>query len=668
MLGLVLGLKHLAAAELRSPSITRPPDIYKALVGGRTIINDYITTHHQVAPGLPPRSIPKRPIQQPIPDAIRVIFPDQSLSSINGGQIAAVNSHIPKGFRAPILEYAGTSTTAFGQPETLNEKQRSAAAYVDQHLANAGLIRTLEEVIRILGPDRFAKQPEAGLSELRTIGFPEDLLAAFTPAGRNNSPTTPAELIASVASNLLRDSGAARVSTGPPPFEFYVPDEWTGFEVAVETGSKEVQLLRMQAGGGYRNGVVPGDSIDVIRQVVEAMPACDFLVTAPEAMLEPVTSWAMAMLPFSRPHQLTLLAEPGAVEAWAQDNGKPGTIALADDQRERATITPRYASRGELNSTPLVGESFVMDMLARSGRRVVQFPLLFQGGNLIGVRDPKTERRILITSETAIYRNTMLGLSPGEVEKVFRRGFGVDECMVVPAVSYHLDFDATFREIDGELVVFVNDMDAAVRGILGLAIATFEQHGLLDRAEAVGLRYDLNRGAGRTAYRTLSQLSGRDADGLYRSDRAILFKTSVIDSASGNYQVFLQALDLLQSRFDFENDPTIDVGRRNYLATLRGVSRALTAQEKVFASRGWKVVRVPSLPNFPRGINYLNGVQHPDGYLMPAYGGFYTPLDQEAARIFKDAIGHGAEVRPIQCAELQRREGAVHCAVVAYTN
>ncbi len=83
-------------------------------------------------------------------------------------------------------------------------------------------------------------------------------------------------------------------------------------------------------------------------------------------------------------------------------------------------------------------------------------------------------------------------------------------------------------------------------------------------------------------------------------------------------------------------------------------------------SLGWKIVPVPSMPNLYRGINYLNGIHHRDGYVMPAFGGFYAPLDKAAEAVFRETLGEHATILPIQCAELQRKHGAVHCAAVAY--
>src|SRR5262245_116756 len=107
-----------------------------------------------------------------------------------------------------------------------------------------------------------------------------------------------------------------------------------------------------------------------------------------------------------------------------------------------------------------------MDGLAAAGHSVAHSSLLFQGGNLLAVTDPKAGDRVLLMSEGTLHRNMALGLSREQVIAAFKAEFGVDRCAVLPAVSYHLDFDISVRSRGGEVVVFVNDTMAAARIIL----------------------------------------------------------------------------------------------------------------------------------------------------------------------------------------------------------
>jgi hypothetical protein len=80
---------------------------------------------------------------------------------------------------------------------------------------------------------------------------------------------------------------------------------------------------------------------------------------------------------------------------------------------------------------------------------------------------------------------------------------------------------------------------------------------------------------------------------------------------------------------------------------------------------GLEIVRVPSLPEGNRGIDYLNGVHEPGRYFMPAWGGLFEPLDRAAEGAFRRAFGPGVAVRPILTSESQRRGGGVHCSISA---
>src|SRR5690606_12432161 len=130
-----------------------------------------------------------------------------------------------------------------------------------------------------------------------------------------------------------------------------------------------------------------------------------------------------------------------------------------------------------------------------------------------------------------------------------------------------------------------------------------------------------------------------------------------IDSATGNLQVFLQALDLLEGSIAETAGPAATGERADYLASLRRMLAAHRTQLTALKSLGWKIVPVPSMPNLYRGINYLNGIHHRAVYVMPAVGGFYEPLDQAAAAVFRETLGEGMAIPPLQCAELQRKHG-----------
>ena len=103
-----------------------------------------------------------------------------------------------------------------------------------------------------------------------------------------------------------------------------------------------------------------------------------------------------------------------------------------------------------------------------------------------------------------------------------------------------------------------------------------------------------------------------------------------------------------------------------YLHALRRMTVARQAQIDVLRREGWKVVAVPSTGDLYRGINYLNGIHHRQGYILPVFGGFFARLDGEAIAAFRQAIGSEPKITSILTAESQRQHGGVHCTTAAY--
>jgi hypothetical protein len=316
----------------------------------------------------------------------------------------------------------------------------------------------------------------------------------------------------------------------------------------------------------------------------------------------------------------------------------------------------------------LAGETFVLNEISASGHRVMQSPLLFQGGNLLAVFDPSRQKRVLLIGEGEIHRNVSLGLSQLQIVELFRVGFGVDDCVVIPALSYHLDFDLTVREVSGELVVFVNDPLPLVAEVLKLGVSALEAGGTIEPGVATTLRTNIANGRSQAVVSRLAGLleAARDEDDSFPARMAAPFKTSGSDLAVGNLKVFLQAADLYPVLTDSKQPPAVDAERRDHRLALRRWNRVRQAQIAAVRTLGWRVVAVPSMPDLYRGLNYLNGLQFKSGYVMPAAGGFYWTIDDRAREVFRNVLGAEAEIRLIECAELQRKHGAIHCMVAAY--
>jgi hypothetical protein len=680
-LAVALATTGLAVAEHGTPTaltveqpVFQPLNLplgFRQLIVDRETIYQYQLRHHQVEPGVQPT--PLLPRMRPRPpgnkETVQVFEPTPSHGA------ARFRSEFPdafvplRGFRAPILDASVERLEIIEKQNPFSPENFEAAKLINDRLAHDGLLKTLAGVLELLGAERFLTNGSSGLAHLNVVGFPDDLLACFASRDYADPAEGALEVVQGIARALTDGTTVHEMESELRSRRFHFPAAWSGFDVAVETGVHEIGLLRMQAGGGLVNGIVPGGGIDVIGQLVSALPQSDFLVSIPAGLHAPLSQWAENALKLRRRHQMTLVFEPSAIETWAQDNGKAGSIRdPASKHQVAATLTPRYASSLEGVSTFLPSESFLMDGLRAAGHHVVQFPLLFQGGNVLALDDPKTGGRLLLLGEGTVHRNVALGLSPAQVKEAFRRGFGVDECVVLPAVSYHLDLDVSIREVDGELIAFVNDPMAAVRAVLELGIGTFEQHALIDQGTAATLRQDLADGNGSLAHKKLSALAlqGIGADGRYSAAIAAMFKSAGIDSAEGNLQVFLQALDLLSGPAGLADDPDLDPDQRDCRRALARMETARLTQLAALKSLGVKIAMVPSMPELNRSINYLNGIHHREGYLMPAYGGFYAPVDDLAEKVFRSSLEQNAVVRRIQCADLQRMHGAVHCAAAAY--
>lgn len=581
-----------------------------------------------------------------------------------------------RGYRAPILDRAGEKPSAQSSSDAGNAREIAAAECVSHNLAPEGLLTTLARVIRILGPERFISDPASSRAALEAAGVPVDLLACFTTSDPATA-TTP-RLVSFLARRLSDGDTIESLKPVLDQLPFRFARSHPGFRVSTESGEDELGVLRVQLGGGYDDGIIPGGSIDLICQLVGAFPSVDFLISVPDSHLDPFRQLASGTWRLRRTNHVTLIAEPLPVAAWAQDNGKAGIIepgpAAADSASPArirlATLAPRYASIGTSESHFQKGESFLMDGLKATGHAVVQSPLLFQGGNLLAARDPKSGERLLLVGEAELHRNIALGLTRAQALEAFREEFGVDRCVVVPAASYHLDFDVCLRAREGELIAFVNDTPAAARAIIRLGLGALEKSGAMDSISMQTARDHLDAGRELDLVRHLrTALPGRSpAAQRHPATLSRWFASGQADSAEGNFQCFLAALDVVESSLEISGasvaDP--DPGHTACLQALRRLDAARLTQVDVFKKQGWKVVFVPSMTDLYRGINYLNGVHHRQGYVMPVFGGFYAPLDQAATAAFRSVLGPALRITPILSAESQRHHGGVHCAAAAY--
>lgn len=579
------------------------------------------------------------------------------------------NSVPPIGFRAPILGFASdrpTIAVASGKPAT---GRTAAADLIAQRLAREGLLVTLARAIELVGPKQFVADGREALRQLEQAGFPVDLLACFSNS-TGDVATASLAVAQGVAQRLETNGTPASMAAYLARMPFHFVRATDGFQVAEESGGHALGLLRMQAGGGYRDGVVAGGSIDVINQMVHALPQTDFLISVPNEFLEPYASLARRSWRLRREGQAILVGEPLSISAWAQDNGKAGLVRDPQSGAARvATLTPRFASIGEGVSAFEPGESFLMNGLVSAGHGVSQSSLLFQGGNLLAVTNPASGERVLLMSEGTVQRNVALGLSREQVLTAFRSEFGVDRCAVLPAVSYHLDFDVTVRARGKGVVALVNDTMAAARLILQVGIEALQQRGAIGSNVVVDVHTALSQQSDSDLFRVVSEGVRR----LFPTDNSPLpescsrmFVADRTDFGVGNLQTFLLALDLLESSLPVAVDSSIRADRREYLDALRRLEAGRRHQVRELRKLGWTVAAIPSMTDLYRGVNYLNGIQHREGYVMPAFGGFYASLDQAAQAAIRETLGPELNITLVRSAECQRKHGGIHCTVAAY--
>jgi hypothetical protein len=552
-----------------------------------------------------------------------------------------------RGFRAPILDEARAPRVPMIDRALLTETERAAADVIATRLARDGLLATLAEVLRRLEPEAVASDEE--LARLERLGFPVDLLRHFGDGSA-------ASALAAVRTHVTRgDDDEALASM---PFRFVRTD--AEFAAAPETGAAPTVWLRGQlTRGTYWKGIGAGGCLDVMRQLSEQLPEVPLTLSV-EAQFEETLAATMRTWPILA--SCEVLVEPLPVAQWAHDNAKMGAVGGADGVRP-ALLVPRYASRREDGSLLIPGETSLLDGVAGRGHVAVHSPLIFQGGNLLCVDDPADGQRVLLVGEAEVYRNTALGLSEGQVIEAFEAELGVDRVVVLPSVSFHIDYDVSLRVHDGRLVAFVNDTDAALRLILDAGVLALRRAGVLDATASNAARRRLVDGDDRGVLDLVAAAIYGQADREQRYPLSLAehFAVDAIDSPVGNLQRFLVALDALTSRVladERHPSPTIET----YLAAHRRTEADRQRLHESLRRLGWDVVPVPSLAEADRSVNAINGLHVHGRYLMPAYGGLYTGLDEAAAA----AIGarlEGVEVIPILSGESQRRSGAVHCSV-----
>lgn len=561
------------------------------------------------------------------------------------------------GYRAPLLEEAGDLWPSILPSE--DEALMRGVPIVAARLAAEGFLPTLLHTVVAIGPAGLGNRAQRE-KNLRRVGLPMDLLPHFEGGetvldrigaaieGDSSDPTGATPRTNALLETLTRT--ALRFTQSVP-----------GFRIQSETGEQPTQWVRVHATRAeYWGGVGAGSSLDVIRQLAGLFPETRMIVSADQAIAPDL---AKVLATWPKPARFTIATGFSPVSQWAQDNGKAGSA-----KGKALLLVPRYASRGEHDTTLVPGDTFIVDAMEACGVPVAQSPLLFQGGNISAFWNRETGVTTLLVGEGEVCRNMRLGLTREQATEALRVEFGAEKAVVLPAASFHVDFEFSLRLHEGKLLAFVNDTGAAIRLIVKTGAEALLNARLLTPQEQTRLKWCLTRllpidivpGIGPI----LNRLASGAGAGAFPVELTKHFSTAPWDSGVGNFQTFLLALDLLAAellpahrppdrhlRAYIESFPRRDADRRRLWRMLEGA--------------GLTLVRVPSMADGERSLNYVNGLHEPDRYLMPAHGGLYKALDEAAAGAFRQALGGGAgvEVVPVLCAETQRRSGGLHCAV-----
>ena len=603
---------------------------------------------------------------------------------------AGLKEEVPavRSFRAPILANADQKWDPKFAAD-LTPELKISADIIGRRLAMDGLGATLGQVLEVLGTQRVIDEHGHILDLLASLGYPVDLLRCFSLG--NAEIGEPYGRVIDVTRSLARGATPVDLAEEMQQWEFRWPSAGPGFQVALDSGEEEIGAIRLQiAGDKYYKGPGDGGTIDFTHQLLDALPDVDFVASIEEKHVEGFLALARTWN-LNRPNRLTLFVEPLPVSQWAQDNAKAGIITAEDGTRTAAIIVPRYASRWEEWSCFVPGESFLVDSLAADGKAskmaVIQSALLFQGGNLLAVRDPKTNKRLLLISESDVYRNVALGLTNEQVLTAFRTEFGVDECVVLPSISYHLDYEVSLRSSPSGMVAFVNDEMSASRRVIAAGLDVMAEKGLINAAMLSRCRESLRGEQPEVALAVCEEILSSKSVGYGQFPLAFsdLFAVGSADSGVGNLQRFLLAIDVAAFSPANVTWKAPEAHGEAYARSLRRRAEDRRQLSSQLEKMGWSVVAIPSTSDGRRSLNYLNGVHVKNRYLMPSYAGLFAGMDQGAVEAFRrafwmaglraegppaasapssgDVLKSSVEILPIRCGESQRRYGALRCSV-----
>jgi len=632
-------------------------------------------------------------------------------------------------FHAPILQQ---KRKVISSPELPGDFSK-AKNVVQRNLAESGLLKTLLKVMREVPELSYQQNGRANKSLLEEIGLPVRLLSCYS----SDDPPIAGldQIVASIAKqslkkgtgDVMKSQGTGAVKSCQPKWKFDFVPSLPGFKLLPENGVCRIEAMRMQLYPlDYAKGPGDGCIVDIVRQMLLCTSHEKFLISVCPCEVNPFTGLLQAWN-VPNPERIILMEDESVSSQWAQDNCKTGTLF---DQwggrfREYITLVPRFASVGEDYSEYRPSESFIFDQIQRAGWRVVQSPLLFQGGNVLPVKNLKTGELIVFAGQAELVRNTRLGLKPEEVLEAFRKEWGADRIEVLPPLSFHIDLEVSFRWHNGKLIAFVNDSMSAARLIVKCGIKGLCACSLLPESEARELIWWLEHSerAAEPKYSQLLQIlwskvnEFRDEKGQFASDQADSFVISDEESGSANLSRFLLGLDLLSAAHkegkkfwgklagapmrrggegergkggDGERLAKVaPMGRKGegesletgtpmaddqysrkdlfeYYRLLLEREEQRVQLKKFLLSLGIEVIPLPSTSDDDVSLNYINAVQDLDSVYVPAFGGMFQDIDRKVLEIVQGSLGSKVKIYPIRNSVTQSQCGGVHCSVSVY--
>ena len=428
-------------------------------------------------------------------DSARPLAPTRAAARAHGvhvlrGVTFGQNAEGPDERRDVPRNLGGCSTRAFDHALAGRESTyevRRAQEIVTRRLSRDGLPATALEAVRTLGAAAQGRDEllEAALSG---VGVPTDLLAKFELPGADGFP--PGDAAAWMTARVRAGDAAMAVRERLGRAVLRAVPSLAGFEPTDDAGSRAPVAVRVQVTRGDDwLGEGDGGSIDVARQVAALLPDVPLYVSVQSAHAAELCTHASEWVA-QRRAGVTIIEEGARLSQWAQDNARAGCIERGGE-RAPAALLPRYASRHDELTAYVPGDTRAAESLSGAGFAVARSPLHFQGGNLLVVEDKARRERVLLLGEAEVYRNIALGLTRDQALELFRVEFGAQRCVVVPAASYHLDYEVFVRtDADGRPVAFYASALDGARAVARSGIAALERAGVLPAGAATPDRLD----------------------------------------------------------------------------------------------------------------------------------------------------------------------------------